>query len=186
MQKGFTLVELLIVIAILAVLAVTVVVVLNPAELLRQSRDATRISDLASVNSAISLYLTDVATPYLNGASTACSPNTGYITNTTSSPFTGATSVTTVTSTAVTGTGWVKINFGAISGGSPLSRLPLDPTNTGNFFYAYACGGGSNPLAYELDTYLESTKYSGLAANSKDGGDAVSANVYEVGNSLTQ
>src|SRR3989344_7995871 len=56
---GFTLIELLIVIAILVVLSVAVVVILNPAELLRQARDSTRISDLASVNSAIALYLAD-------------------------------------------------------------------------------------------------------------------------------
>ena len=51
MKKGFTLIELLIVIAILAVLGVTVTLVLNPAELLRQGRDSTRISDLSSINS---------------------------------------------------------------------------------------------------------------------------------------
>jgi len=57
--RGFTLIELLVVIAILAVLAVAVVVVLNPAELIKQARDTTRISDLAALNSAISLYLAD-------------------------------------------------------------------------------------------------------------------------------
>ncbi|MDD4931154.1 MAG: prepilin-type N-terminal cleavage/methylation domain-containing protein, partial [Candidatus Colwellbacteria bacterium] len=44
--KSFTLVELLIVIAILAVLAAAVVVVLNPAELLAQARDSQRSTDL--------------------------------------------------------------------------------------------------------------------------------------------
>jgi prepilin-type N-terminal cleavage/methylation domain-containing protein len=37
---GFTLIELLVVIAILAIIAVVVILTLNPAELLRQSRDA--------------------------------------------------------------------------------------------------------------------------------------------------
>ena len=57
MKKGFTLIELLIVIAILAILATTVVLVLNPAQILAQARDAQRISDLSSIKSAIALYL---------------------------------------------------------------------------------------------------------------------------------
>jgi prepilin-type N-terminal cleavage/methylation domain-containing protein len=186
MQKGFTLVELLIVIAILAVLSVTVVVVLNPAELLKQARDSTRISDLASVNSAIALYLTDVSTPYLNGSSTACSSYTGYITNTTTTPFSGA--VTTVSSTAVDGSGWIKVNLTGITGGSPLARLPIDPVNTGSQFYAYGCGS-NGALSYEIDTNMESTKYaqgggSDVESNSKDGGNK--DYLYEVGSYLQQ
>ena len=45
-RSAFTLIELLVVIAILAILAVVVVLVLNPAELLKQSRDANRLSDM--------------------------------------------------------------------------------------------------------------------------------------------
>ena len=59
--KGFTLIELLIVIGIIAVLAVVVLLTLNPAELLRQARDSNRVSDLASLNSALSYYLADVS-----------------------------------------------------------------------------------------------------------------------------
>ncbi len=46
--SAFTLVELLVVIAIIAILAVEVTLTLNPAQLLAQSRDATRISDMAT------------------------------------------------------------------------------------------------------------------------------------------
>src|SRR3989338_10096227 len=58
---GFTLIELLVVIAIVAVLSVVVVLALNPAELLRQARDSNRISDLATLKSALSFYSTDVS-----------------------------------------------------------------------------------------------------------------------------
>ena len=47
--KGFTLLELLIVIAIIAVLSVILVLVLNPAETLKKSRDTQRMSDLSTL-----------------------------------------------------------------------------------------------------------------------------------------
>ena len=67
LPRGFTLLELLIVIAILAILAAVVVIVLNPAETLAKSRDAQRLSDLSTVKSAIALYLTTVSSPSLDG-----------------------------------------------------------------------------------------------------------------------
>src|SRR5438132_8218990 len=70
-NKAFTLIELLVVIAIIAILSVVVILTLNPAELLRQSRDSNRISDLATLKSATSLYLVDVAN-YNLGSSTVC------------------------------------------------------------------------------------------------------------------
>jgi len=57
--RSFTLVELLIVIAILAVLAAAVVIVLNPAELLAQARDSQRISDVNTVKSAVDIFIVD-------------------------------------------------------------------------------------------------------------------------------
>ena len=69
-KKGFTLIELLVVIAIISILAVVVVLTLNPAELLRQSRDSQRVSDLGTLKSAISLYLVDAAYPNLASSTT--------------------------------------------------------------------------------------------------------------------
>ena len=47
-DKGFTLLELLIVIGILGVLSVALVFVLNPAESLKKARDSQRMSDLTT------------------------------------------------------------------------------------------------------------------------------------------
>ncbi|MDD3548682.1 MAG: type II secretion system protein, partial [Candidatus Pacebacteria bacterium] len=69
-KKGFTLLELLIVIGILAILSTTMVLVINPAELLRRSRDSQRISDLNTLKTAIGYYITNVSTPYLGGDDT--------------------------------------------------------------------------------------------------------------------
>src|ERR1700691_308696 len=78
MKKGFTLIEILVVIAIIAILAAVVVLTLNPAELLRQSRDANRVSDMATLTSALSLYNTDQsgASTFSMGSTTTAYPST--------------------------------------------------------------------------------------------------------------
>ncbi|OGZ00567.1 MAG: hypothetical protein A2946_02350 [Candidatus Liptonbacteria bacterium RIFCSPLOWO2_01_FULL_53_13] len=53
-QKGFTLIEMLIVIAIVGILSSLVLVGLGPVQ--RQGRDARRISDLRQVQTALELY----------------------------------------------------------------------------------------------------------------------------------
>ncbi len=58
-RKGFTLIELLVVIAILATLAVTVFVAMNPAKRLRDSRDAKRKTDVATILDGIHTYVID-------------------------------------------------------------------------------------------------------------------------------
>ncbi len=56
-QKGFTLVELLVVIAIIAILSTLAVVALNSAR--QKSRDAKRVSDIKQVQTALELYFGD-------------------------------------------------------------------------------------------------------------------------------
>jgi len=185
MKRGFTLIELLVVIAILAILAVAVVLVLNPVQLIKQARDSTRISDLATLNSAIAFYLADQSSPDLG----VCTTTYGRFTAaTTTSPYTTAVSTSTVSSTAVSGTGWVDINFASTTGGSPIARLPADPVNSvsgsNDYFYGYACDDTNK--YYELNANMESTKYAnggGSDVESTDGGD--NSAWYEVGNSLT-
>jgi prepilin-type N-terminal cleavage/methylation domain-containing protein len=200
MKRGFTLIELLVVIAILAVLSTVVVLVLNPAELLKQARDSTRISDLNALNSAIALVLAD--NPSLNWVSTStCAVGT---TGTSTTPI-ASTTVPGLTdpswcvlnsSQANTGTGWVPVNFTTVTGGAPLSKLPLDPVSSLN---STACVGSTPPLnvcayfyksststgIYEINARMESAKYRNNGSNdveSKDGGNR--PDWYEVGSSL--
>ena len=55
-QTGFTLVELLIVVAIIGLLATGVLMVMNPSTYFRNSRDARRKSDLQSIRTAVELF----------------------------------------------------------------------------------------------------------------------------------
>ena len=76
-NDGFTLLELLIVIAIIAILSVILVIVLNPAESLKKTRDAQRMSDLATLKKAIGLYVTMTPYPKLAGTdNTGCKGTT--------------------------------------------------------------------------------------------------------------
>lgn len=60
-KKGFTLVELIIVIAIIAVLAGAIFVAIDPARRLHESRNARRASDVTTILDAIKTYQADNA-----------------------------------------------------------------------------------------------------------------------------
>src|SRR3989344_4737427 len=133
-KKALTLIELLIVIAIIGVLATTSILVLNPAELTKRSRDSDRISDMANLNKALGLVqvqgvtnfgetnkiyvsLPDDSAPYdcaeynlpalPTGWAYVCKPSSEY--------------------RKTDGNGWLPINLNSISTGSPLPVLPVDP-----------------------------------------------------------
>jgi len=174
MKKGFTLIELLIVIAILAVLAGIVIVALNPAELLKQARDGKRMGDSDSLVTALNLYLTDVSSPNLCGSASGCLDGGVCTVSTTLKIFNknsdGAAVVCGIASstTKTDSTGWVDVNFGSISGGSPLAVLPLDPTDSHPYLYAYKATTSPN-LYFELNARLESIKH--RAKMETDGGN---------------
>lgn len=218
LAKGFTLLELLIVIAIIAILSVVLIVALNPAETLRKTRDSQRISDLASLKTALGIYVTTTTDPQLDNTSgnTLCvggsgsdsiwvSVPTAIETITDLGPYGGMLTAvqraSNTTASAIDGTGWVPVNIGGITGGSPISNMPLDPINdlsittgadastaaaltNGAQMYRYACAVTN--VVFEADARLESTAY-GVGGTddkaAKDGGN--NANLYEVGTSLT-
>lgn len=87
--EGFTLIELLVVIAIITTLAVVVFAALNPAQRLKDSKDARRTSDVDSILTAIHEYIVDNGGAYPTGlsegmsetqlgtAATGCAVSTG-------------------------------------------------------------------------------------------------------------
>lgn len=155
-KEGFTLLELLIVIGILAILGAVVIFVLNPAETLRKTRDSSRISDLATIKTALGLYLTGTTTPQMaRGNNTACksSASAAYAAgdaifysgntdidnaSTTDRLLDGsstndvpvASSTNTSAYRLVDGRGWIPVNLKSLASGSPIDSWPVDPSNT--------------------------------------------------------
>ena len=182
--SSFTLVELLIVIAILTILAAAVVIVINPGEMLAQARDAERISSIESIKKSIDLFILDNPSVSLGTASkiyisisSATAPScdaaglpalpSGWSYN----------CVTAANLRSTNGTGWIPLDLSTIKGGSPLPSLPVDPVNTANQYYAFSSSG----LTYQLDAAIESRKQVNISE--KDGG--VNPFVFETGSGLS-
>lgn len=164
-NEGFTLIELLVVIAILAILAAVVILLIKPGEILAQGRDTTRMSDLATLQTAINVAVQEATT---SGSATLCTPPAA-------APCAGNSSTGTQSNN---GTGWVKVNIGAQKSVT-LPALPKDPTNVAPYVYDYSTNGAGTE--WEINGVLESEKFASKMAN--DGGSNTA--VYEIGTDLT-
>lgn len=190
---GFTLIELLVVIGIVAILTAVVILVLNPAELLKQARDSNRSSDLDTLRRGFQFVEAQaggvldldgpnysdscygggnqrifVSVPADNGEATATSPSGWQFVR-----------VPRASLRNIDGTGWIPVDLReqTTKVSPPFSALPVDPVNTfaSGLYYSYVCG------SYEFNAVMESRKYVGQAAI--DGGD--NDNVIESGSDLT-
>ena len=125
---GFTLIEILIVVAIIAILASVVLVGVGPTQ--REGRDSRRISDLQGVQNVLELYNNHCGF-YPGGAACAAGAIVGSADNGGYGKMV----------TAITGTPQVGV-----------SQVPEDPTNQGTYVYMY----GSNGInSYTLGAQLE-------------------------------
>ncbi|MDO8443297.1 MAG: type II secretion system protein [bacterium] len=184
--KGFTLIELLIVIAILAILATVVLLVINPVQMFAQARDSQRIYDMNTLSNATALYLTTATSPDLDSSGGfVCGTNFGTSVTGASENFTGSGTIYSAFTSVTTGLGWVPVAYTSITGGSPISALPMDPTNTvaSTYYYTYACDNTNK--WFEFNANMESDRYRNGASGaddveSTDGGDT--STIYEVGN----
>lgn len=128
-RPGFTLVEVIIAVAIIAILASATIVAINPAKRLAQARDAQRKSDINAIANALVGYFhnkdeyprersCDTSRgSYLTGGSANCATN-------------------------VSGADWGKTGAdffyqGLVVSEGFLKNLPVDPINNLTYYYRY-------------------------------------------------
>lgn len=152
-QKGFTIVELLIVIVVIGILAAIVVVAYNGVQ--GKSRDSARIAKVKSISKAIELYYIDNGRypPILDGQGreTICGSQTDN---------------------------WGHCDRNKTLADMLAPYLYIDPTSLsdatqGNYYYWYTSQDSDNYQTYGLMVYLENS------GGQNDGG--YYANAYEVG-----
>lgn len=139
MKKGFTLVELLVVITILGILATIGLGAFTSSQ--ARSRDVQRKSDLRQISSALELFYSDYGKypSSNNGAIQSCKYN----------------------STTATGTNCIWGDTGSAGNFTDgkttyFQALPKDPSSNLHFYYRVV--NNSNNQAYQLFAYLENTQ----------------------------
>ncbi|MFH1188493.1 MAG: prepilin-type N-terminal cleavage/methylation domain-containing protein [bacterium] len=181
-RKGFTLIEISMVVVIVLILATVAIVVLNPVQKLAQSRDGKRVTDLKTLDGAIELALfsgdpidnTENGKVYLSLPDTNgildddCRESGEYPTlPALSGGWEYRCMADGIDIRKIDGSGWLPIEFSNMTSmPSLLSILPVDPDNTINNYYAYSKGLEFGE--YSLFTPIESTKYASLTI--EDGG----------------
>lgn len=176
-RKGFTLVELLVVVAIVAILAGALFLVINPLELMKKGRDSKRMSELNGLNKAIAAAMANSSSFTLAARTdSSCSTNSN------------ARSATGVSGSYIQ---YTSTPSAALQ--SFIPSLPADPRN------GVSAGGGVNFCYYfganaagqwEINALLESADNAVYATN--DGGNSQDCSTmpspscrFEVGTNLS-
>lgn len=178
-KKGFSLIEILITIAIIGILYTSFFYIWNSLEIFSKARDTKRINDLNLLNSAIQSILATQNNIYLGNE------NIIYISLPDSTSTCLNYSLVKINSPYsyqcknqenfqnIDGSGWIPIDF-KLSKIINITNLPIDPINNQDFFYAYITKNSK----FKLTAKLESKQYSQKMIN--DGG--IEPTLYEIGN----
>lgn len=201
MAKGFTYIELLVVLGVIALLLGIFVSVIKVKPYLTKTRDIQRLNDLYALNSALNFYFQNATSvdpdgPYLDNRGTDEATPTIFV----SVPWESFSFPATYTTNSkiyyyyqsnksdyqrLDGYGWLPINFFEVLF-TNLSILPIDPVNeaSSSLYYLYAFR--RYPLAYEISSAFESTDFKKGGGNDKvstDGGN--DDNRFELGIDLS-
>src|SRR3989339_1583501 len=141
-QTGFTLIELIIVIAIIALLAAATFVAVNPAKRIGDANNAQRWADISAIADAWQTYTAD------NSGTTATTVTNGVTYSITSStPPSGAAVNVCQGNTGNPTTTSAFVSLVALRTSGYIGQIPSDPTyvvgdgrNTGYYFYTDSTG----------------------------------------------
>ena len=129
-QKGFTFIELTVVLTILLVLITLVTVFVDPISQIKKSRDEKRLTDMTTLERAISEFVLD------NKRYPDCEDTLRVSTSLPS----GSPDLTN------SNLGWIYDDLSLY-----LDKQPIDPLNDSDFFYSYM----QSSTSYELNARLE-------------------------------
>jgi len=172
--SSFTLIELIVVLAIISILVTILIATIKPTEIFKKSRDSKRIADLKNIEKIIDLlYSTYPNFNELNYAST----NIVYI----SLKDTSATCANWINDLPplpsgyeyrcsanpqnIDGTGWIPIPFNSFDIIN-IANLPIDPINKPPYYYTFVVGG-----SYEITAKLENIPKTKSHSLANDDGD---------------
>lgn len=125
-RRGFTLIEILIVVAIISILSSVVLIGLGPTQ--SSGRDARRLSDLRQTMNGLELYYNKCG--YYPGTSVA-SPCGNFA--------------------QINSDGWNAITTSLTGSGIGISTLPKDPVSGHTYFYGSNAAGSSYIVAATLE-----------------------------------
>lgn len=128
-ERGFTLIEMLIVVAIIAILASIVIVGVAPAQ--QSGRDARRVSDLQNIRNGLQLYYNKCG--FYPGSSSCAAGSAG--------------------------SNWTAFRQTLVDsniGISSLSGIPADPSSNRSYAYAYSANNTGYLLAASLENNTNS------------------------------
>jgi prepilin-type N-terminal cleavage/methylation domain-containing protein len=169
-SKSFTLIELLIVLALIAILATVLILTIKPGAIFSRARDTKRIGDLKNIEKIMdAIYSTEYTFNELNYVS----PNVVYISLPDSSSTCGSylsdlpslpsgwSYRCSDTPTNIDGTGWIPIpfrNFPILN----ISQLPIDPINKPPYYYSFVVGGSYKVTAKPEENYSPAINDGGI------------------------
>ena len=86
MRKGFTLIEILIVVGVMAILAAIVIIAINPARQFAQARNTQRRSDVVAILDAVHQRMVDNSGSFAEGTTCDALPSSASIVSSTVDP----------------------------------------------------------------------------------------------------
>lgn len=155
---GFTLIELMVVIAIIGILAVVVVLAISPVAMIQKGRDANRKSDLATLSKAIDIDLANqvpgetATVPGGSGPTGTGNSNTSY-----NDDCCGGTDGATCPVAQIddaSDSGWL-VDWWATCAStqrnlnSYIGRIPTDPISSSSLYYRYDTNAAGDKYCLE-------------------------------------
>lgn len=158
-KQGFTLIELIIVIAVIALLAAAVFVAVDPAKRIGEAQDAQRWADVTAIADAIEQYVVDNSGTFpTSTASFSSNGTTAYAVT----PYGSVSPISTkCQNKTITTTGGM--NLGALVG-AYLPTIPADPsistpTTTSEYYFIRNSSGRVTIGACEESDYADASIY---------------------------